>query len=148
MVVPRIWVPIPKTRVNCPNVKKKRFFAFFGDTLQKKFKWLPNGQYWRQWGCLWLILKLMSSIFKNTCESCRNVKKFGRFAPPKSGDPESWYSKTLFLGTFFENIAILTHFDKTNPPPWYISLESCGSQLFRHKVKNNFFSTVRPSEFC
>ena len=25
--------------------------------------------------------------------------------------------KRCFLGTFFENIAILTHFDKTNPPP-------------------------------
>ena len=45
MVVPRIWVPIPKTRVNCPNVKKKHFFAFFGVTLQKNFKWLPIGQF-------------------------------------------------------------------------------------------------------
>ena len=42
MVVPRIWVPIPKTRVNCPNVKKKRFFAFFGDTLQKKIQVAAN----------------------------------------------------------------------------------------------------------
>ena len=64
-------------------------------------KWLPIGQYWRQWGCLWLIWKLMSSIFQNTCESCQNLKKFGCFTPPKSGDPESWYSKTLSFGHFF-----------------------------------------------
>ena len=25
--------------------------------------------------------------------------------------------KRCFLGTFFEKIAILTHFDQTNPPP-------------------------------
>ena len=28
MVVPRIWVPIPKTRVNCPNVKNNLFLHF------------------------------------------------------------------------------------------------------------------------
>ncbi len=28
MVVPRIWVPIPKTRVNCPNVKNNLFLQF------------------------------------------------------------------------------------------------------------------------
>ena len=36
MVVPRIWVPIPKTRVNCPNVKKSIFLQFLV-SLCKKF---------------------------------------------------------------------------------------------------------------
>ena len=89
----------------------------------------------------------MSHIFQNTCESCRNLKKFGCFTPPKSGDPESWYSKTLFFRHFFWEHRYFDPFRQNEPPPWYISLESCGSQLFRRKGKNILFSTVRPSEF-
>ena len=35
MVVPRIWVPIPKTRVNCPNVKKSIFLHFLVSLCKK-----------------------------------------------------------------------------------------------------------------
>ena len=35
MVVPRIWLPIPKTRVNCLNVKKIIFLAIVGVTRRK-----------------------------------------------------------------------------------------------------------------
>ena len=35
MVVPRIWVPIPKTRVNCPNVKNNLFLHFLVSLCKK-----------------------------------------------------------------------------------------------------------------
>ena len=90
---------------NFPSQKSRgeENLAVFGQFLcphRKNFNWLSIGQYWRQWGCLWLIWKLMSSIFQNTCESCRNLKKIGCCTPPKWGDPELCHSKTLFLGTF------------------------------------------------
>ena len=41
--------------------------------------------------------------------------------------------KRCFLGTFFENIAILTHFDKTNPP----------HDIYRWKAVDHSYSDVR-----
>ena len=41
MVVPWIWVPIPKTRVNCLNVKKA-FFSNFWCHSAKKFQVAAN----------------------------------------------------------------------------------------------------------
>ena len=41
MVVPWIWVPIPKTQVNWPNAKKA-FFAIFCCHFVKKFQMAAN----------------------------------------------------------------------------------------------------------
>ena len=42
-----IWTCI-KISSNLPESKKKYFFVFLGVRSQKKFKWPPIGQYWRQ----------------------------------------------------------------------------------------------------
>ena len=41
MMVPRIWVALPKTRVNCPNVKKA-FFCIFWCHSAKNFQVAAN----------------------------------------------------------------------------------------------------------
>ena len=42
MVVPWIWVPIPKTQVNWPSAEKKRFFSIFCCHFVKKFQMAAN----------------------------------------------------------------------------------------------------------
>ena len=148
MVVPRIWVPIPKTRVNCPNVKNNLFLHFLVILCKKNSSGCQSDNIDASEVAYGSSESLCPVFFKTPVKVAKTSKNLGASPLQSQVIKNRVTKKHCFLSTFFEKIAILTHFDKTNPPPWYISLESCGSQLFRHKVKNKFFSTVRPSEFC
>ena len=67
-----IWCS-SKISLHLTKCKKLPVFAFFGVPLQKKFKWLPIGQFWSQKVCLRLILKLMSHSFQNSREKGHNL---------------------------------------------------------------------------
>ena len=148
MVVPRIWVPIPKTRVNCPNVKNNLFLHFLVSLCKKiSSGWQSDNFDPRR--CAYGSSESFCPIFFKTPAKKVIIFKIVGASPLQSQVIQNLDTqKRCFLGTFFEKMAIFTHFDQTNPPPWYTSLESCASQLSGRKAKNKFSSTSKPWEFC
>ena len=147
MVVPRIWVPIPKTRVNCPNVKKKHFFAFFGVTLQKISSGCQSDNFDPRRSAYGSSESLCPIFFKTPAKKVIIFKIVGASPLQSQVIKNRVTKKHCFLSIFLEKMAIFTHFDQTNPPPWYTSLESCASQLSGRQAKNKFSSTSKPWEF-
>merc|ERR1711936_1063878 len=56
--------------------------------------------------------------------------------------------KRCFLGTFFENIAILTHFDKTNPPHDINRWKAVDHSYSDIRSKINFFQPSHRKNFA
>ena len=148
MVVPRIWVPIPKTRVNCPNVKNNLFLHFLVSLCKKISSGCQSDNFDPRMSAYGSSESLCPVFFKTPVKKVIIFKIVGASPLQSQVIQNLDTQKRCFLGTFFEKIAILTHFDQTTTPPWYTSLESCGSHLFRRNGKNRLSSTVRPSEFC
>ena len=124
-------------------LKKAFFLAIFGVTLQKNFKWLPIGQFWSQKVCLWLIWKLMSQIFQNSCGIGLNLwvlalskVRWSRIVSAKM---------STFRAILWKKIINTNHFDYMNPPQvLYMVGKLCISVFKSLRVQRHFFQHVKP----
>ena len=148
MVVPRIWVPIPKTRVNCPNVKNNLFLHFLVILCKKNSSGCQSDNIDPRRSAYGSSESLCPIFFKTPAKKVIIFKIVGA-SPLQSQVIQNCVTQNrCFLALFLVN-RYYDPFRQNEPlPQWYTSLESCGSQLFRLKGKNKLFSTVRPSEFC
>ena len=147
MVVPRIWVPIPKTRVNCPNVKNNLFLHFLVILCKKNWsgRQSDNIEVW------WLA----HSSFRSWCSTFfkTHVKVSDTFKILGPSPVQSWMiqncdtQKSCFLTSFLEKIIVLTHFDPINTPKCYTWLESYGSQRSDRLAPTQQSWTCRASDF-
>ena len=117
MVVPRIWVPIPKTRVNCPNVKNNLFLHFLVILCKKNSSGCQSDNFDPRRSAYGSSESLCPIFFKTPAKKVIIFKIVGASPLQSQVIQNLDTQKRCFLGTFFEKMAIFTHFDQTNPPP-------------------------------
>ena len=116
MVVPRIWVPIPKTRVNCPNVKNNLFLHFLVSLCKKISSGWQSDNFDPRRSAYGSSESLCPIFFKTPAKKVIIFKIVGASPLQSQVIQNLDTQKRCFLGTFFEKMAIFTHFDQTNPP--------------------------------
>ena len=116
MVVPRIWVPIPKTRVNCPNVKNNLFLHFLVLLCKKNSSGCQSDNIDPRRSAYGSSESFCPIFFKTPAEKVIIFKNVGASPLQSQVIQNLDTQKRCFLGTFFEKRAIFTHFDQTNPP--------------------------------
>ena len=125
MVVPSIWVPLPKTQENWPNAKKCSFLHFLV-TLCKK---ISNGRQSDNFDPRRSAYGPSESLcpkFSETPLRKSKIFKIEGVMPLQSQViPICVPQKRCFFGTFLEKILFLTHFDQINPPMIYINGKLC-----------------------
>ena len=117
MVVLRIWVPIPKTRVNCPNVKNNLFLHFFVILCKKNSSGCQSDNIDASEVAYGSSESLCPVFFKTPVKVAETSKNLGASPLQSQVIKNRVTKKHCFLSIFFEKMAIFTHFDQTNPPP-------------------------------
>ena len=116
MVVPSIWVPLPKTQENWPNAKKCSFLHFLV-TLCKK---ISNGRQSDNFDPRRSAYGPSESLcpkFSETPLRKSKIFKIEGVMPLQSQViPICVPQKRCFFGTFLEKILFLTHFVQSNHP--------------------------------
>ena len=116
MVVPSIWVPLPKTQENWPNAKKCSFLHFLVSLCKK----ISNGRQSDNFGPRGDAYGPSESLcpkFSETPLRKSKIFKIEGVMPLQSQViPICVPQKRCFFGTFLEKILFLTHFDQSNPP--------------------------------
>ena len=116
MLVPLIWVPLPKNQENWPNGKKGSILNFFVSLCKK----ISNGRQSDNFGLRGDAYGPSESLYpkfsKTPLRKSKIFKIEGVMPLQSQVIPICVPQKRCFFGTFLEKILFLTHFDQSNHP--------------------------------
>ena len=116
MVVPSIWVPLPKTQENWPNAKKCSFWHFFVSLCKKISNGRQSDNFDPRRSAYGPSESLCPKFSETPLRKSKIFKIEGVMPLQSQVIPICVPQKRCFFGTFLEKILFLTHFDQINPP--------------------------------
>ena len=116
MVVPWIWVPIPKTQVNWPNAKKSVFCHFLLSLCKKISNGRQSDNFDPRRSAYGPSESLCPKFSETPLRKSKIFKIEGVMPLQSQVIPICVTQNSCFFGTFLEKILFLTHFDQSNPP--------------------------------
>ena len=147
MVVPWIWVPLPKTQENWPNAKKCSFLHFLVSLCKKISNGRQSDNFGPRGDAYGPSERLCPKFSETPLRKSKIFKIEGVMPLQSQVIPICVPQKRCFFGTFLEKILFLTHFDQINPPMIYINGKLCISAFCTYP-NNRVFGNSRPSVFC
>ena len=116
MVVPWIWVSLPKTQENWPNAKKCSFWHFFVSLCKKISNGRQSDNFDPRRSAYGPSESLCPKFSETPLRKSKIFKIEGVMPLQSQVIPICVPQKRCFFGTFLEKILFLTHFDQSNPP--------------------------------